>query len=41
MFVTADVTKSADVQAYVKAALDKYGGSIASSTTPASRARSR
>src|SRR4029078_10219141 len=24
-FVTADVTKSADVQAYVKAALDAYG----------------
>ena len=25
MFVAADVTKSADVQAYVKAALDAYG----------------
>jgi len=25
LFVTADVTKSADVQAYVKAALDAYG----------------
>ena len=42
LFVAADVTKSADVQAYVKAALDWLRlRSIASTTTRASRAMSR
>ena len=37
----ADVTKSAEVQAYVKAAVDAWVASTASSTTPASRASTR